>query len=101
MRPFQVTEANLPPGRAQQPPRGAPGVLTHLTVPALEAIQAEAEVGLQLVLAGAPVLTGPGGALVPVCGQVRVRMPREGLAGRSIMTLLLLILKIIPSEIQQ
>ena len=47
-------------------------LLTGLTVPALEAVGAEADVGPELVLTGAPVLAGAGGALVPVCGRVAV-----------------------------
>ena len=44
------------------------GFLTCLTVPALEVIGAEADVGLELGLTGASVLAWIRGALVPICG---------------------------------
>lgn len=42
--------------------------LTLLTVPALKVYEAEADVRLEVVLAGAPVLAWIRGALVPICG---------------------------------
>lgn len=44
--------------------------LTLLTVPALKVYEAEADVRLEVVLAGAPVLARIRGALVPICGGV-------------------------------
>lgn len=43
------------------------GVLTCLTVPALKIFEAEADVGLELVLTGTPVLARIRGTLVPIC----------------------------------
>lgn len=73
-----MNSRGLRPGRPS-PRHGAR--LTCLTVASLEVGEAEADVGLQLVLTGAPVLARIRGTLVPICGGVALVCPGGGPRG--------------------
>ena len=63
-----MLDGAMPTSLPQGPCLQAVGFLTCLTVPALELLWAEADVGLELVLAGASILAWIRGTLVPICG---------------------------------